>query len=353
MMARPVWTGTLSFGLVSVPVQLYGATRGHSLRFHQLQRGTSDRIRNRRVNECTGEEVPADDIVKGLDVGEEYVVVEPEELDDIAPGRSRSLEISGFVDLDEIEPVYFDRTYYLGPKGEENEKVYGLLRDALAQSHRAGIATFVLRGREHLVAVTAEEDILALHTLHWADEVRSPREEVGPVPERVRGGPSKNKELRTAVQLVEAMSTAWDPREYHDTYQESVRSLVEAKSRGESVPKAAEPAESTNVIDLMDALRASVDSARQGPGRGGSGRRGSGRSGRSGGGAEGGKQSGGKQGGGKAKSRTAGGSSGRGLDGLSKEELYERATEAGVRGRSSMNRGQLIEALGGTGSKSA
>ncbi|MFG2526571.1 Ku protein [Streptomyces sp. NPDC048516] len=151
-MARPVWSGSLAFGLVSLPVQMYSATESHTVHFHQIERGTSGRIRNKRVNERTGEEVPAEDIVKGLDVGDAYVVVDPEELDDIAPGRSKALEISGFVDLDEVAPIFFGKTYYLGPRGKEYAKVYRLLHKALSRSHKAGIATLVLRNREYLVA---------------------------------------------------------------------------------------------------------------------------------------------------------------------------------------------------------
>ncbi|MFG2987419.1 Ku protein [Streptomyces sp. NPDC048258] len=163
-MARPVWAGNLSFGLVSLPVGLYTATDSHTIHFHQLQRGTSDRVRNRRVNERTGDEVELDDIVKGYDTGEEYVLVEPDELDEIAPGRSRSLDIAGFVDLDEVDPIFFDTTYYLGPRGAENTKVYSLLEQALARAGKAGIATFVMRQHEYLVAVKAENGVLTLHT---------------------------------------------------------------------------------------------------------------------------------------------------------------------------------------------
>ena len=351
-MARPVWTGALSFGLVSMPVQLYSATRGHTIHFHQLQRGTTDRVRNRRVNERTGEEVPPEEIVKGLDMGEEeYVVVEPGELEDIAPGRSKALEISGFVDLDEVEPIYFDRTYYLGPKGEEHQKVYALLCAALAESHRAGIATFVMRGKEYLVAVKAEEDILALHTLHWADEVRDPGREVADLPGATKPGAS---ELRTAVQLVETLSIEWNPEDYQDTYQENVRALVEAKQRGERVEKAKEAPESTNVVDLMEVLRASVDDAKSGR-RGGGSRRTKGakgaesaRSSRASGSSRGAESS---RSGSAKSSRSQGRSpsSGRGsLSSLSKGELYERASKAGVRGRSTMSREELMAALSGS-----
>ncbi|XIE80976.1 Ku protein [Streptomyces sp. SBR177] len=264
-MARPVWTGVLSFGLVSVPVGLYTATSAHTLRFHQLQRGTSDRVRNRRVNERTGEEVELDDIVKGFDTGDEYVLVEPDELDEIAPGRSRSLEISGFVDLDAIDPIFFDRTYYLGPKNKDYAKVYALLERALAKTERAGVATFVMRGREYLVALKSEEGILTLHTLHWADEIRDPREEIPDLPTgRTKAGA---KEMRMAEQLIDTLAMEWQPEDFHDTYRDKVAALIEAKKSGETVEKAEPAAEATNVIDLTEALRASVERAR-GKGRG-------------------------------------------------------------------------------------
>lgn len=133
-MARAVWSGVLTFGLVSVPVQLFTATESHTIRFNQIQRGTSDRVRNKRVNERTGEEVPADEIVKGFDMGDEYVVVEPQELDEVVPGRSKALDITGFVDLENVDPIYFDKAYYLAPRGQEYSKVYSLLHQALARS---------------------------------------------------------------------------------------------------------------------------------------------------------------------------------------------------------------------------
>ncbi|MFF5807604.1 Ku protein [Streptomyces sp. NPDC012746] len=220
-MARPVWAGVLSFGLVTFPVGMYTATDSHTLHFHQLQRGTSDRVRNKRVNERTGKEVDLGDIVKGFDTGDEYVLVEPKELEDIAPGRSKALEITGFVDLDEVDPIFFDKTYYLGPKGKEYAKVYTLLEKALAQTNRAGVATFVMRGREYLVALKSEEGILTLHTLHWADEIRDPHEEVPDLPAKAETRTSP-KEMRMAEQLIGSMSIGWDPEAFHDTFQEKV-----------------------------------------------------------------------------------------------------------------------------------
>ncbi|MGW7339430.1 non-homologous end joining protein Ku [Streptomyces sp. NPDC054808] len=264
-MARAIWTGVITFGLVSVPVGLFTATEDHTVHFHQLQRGTSDRIRNRRVNERTGKEVDAADIVKGYEAGEgEYVVVEPEELDEIAPGRSRTLEITDFVDLDRIEPVYFGRTYYLAPRGKEYLKVYALLRTALAEAGKVGVATFVMRNRQYLTALRAEDRVLLLQTLHWADEVRDPVEELPDLPsERVGRG----KELDMALRLVDALSGDWEPARYRDTYREKVRELVRAKAEGQEVAVAEEAPEATNVVDLMEVLRGSLEQAQDSGGK--------------------------------------------------------------------------------------
>ncbi|SHH96547.1 non-homologous end joining protein Ku [Streptomyces sp. 3214.6] len=342
-MARAVWSGALSFGLVALPVQLFTATESHTIRFNQLQRGTSDRVRNKRVNERTGDEVPMEEIVKGFDMGDEYVVVEPEELDEIAPGQSKSLEITGFVDLDQVEPVFFDKTYYLAPKGKEYAKVYALLHRALAQANKVGIATVVMRNHEYLVAVKAEGDVLAMHTMHWADEVRDPHREIGNLPEETQVA---DKELQTAVQLVEALSIDWNPEEYHDTYQEKVLQLVEAKRTGQTVEKGEPPPRSTNVIDLMGALEASVKQARAT---------------RQGSETEEQEAAGGrppaqlKRAAERRADRTAGkakkSSKVSELEGLSKAELYQRASEAGIPGRSSMTREELLKALTGKGGR--
>lgn len=210
-MARPIWTGTLSFGLVTVPVGLYSATEDHSVHFRQLQRGTSDRVRNQRVNERTGEEVEYRDVVKGFELAEgEYVVLEPAELEQISPGRSKSIEISGFVDLTEVDPIYFDKTYYLGPRGKEYARVYGLLHRALAETNRAGLATFVMRGKQYLAAVRVEGEVLVLQTMHYAQEVRDPHQEIDNLPEQP-AEPSE-RELAAARQLIEMLSSEWDPR---------------------------------------------------------------------------------------------------------------------------------------------
>ncbi len=162
-MARPIWSGVISFGLVAVPVRMYSATREHEVSFHQFEKGTSDRIRYQRVNERTGKEVDYADIVKGADVGGgDYVILDPDELDSIAPGRSRSLEIHTFVDLEEIDPISYQKAYYLGPGGEESARTYALLRDAMADAGRAAIGTLVMRGKEYLTAIRGDGDVLVL-----------------------------------------------------------------------------------------------------------------------------------------------------------------------------------------------
>lgn len=325
-MARPVWAGILSFGLVGLPVGLYTATDSHTIHFHQLQRGTSDRIRNRRVNERTGKEVELDDIVKGFDTGDEYVLVEPEELDEIAPGRSRSLDVTGFVDLEQIDPIFFDKTYYLGPKGKEYGKVYALFQQALEKANRAGVATLVMRGREYLVALKADEHlgILTVHTLHWADEIRDPREQIPYLPGKVKVA---GREMKMAEQLIDALATDWDPSAYLDTFQEKVAALIEAKKTGESVEKAEPPAKATGAVDLMEALRASVDRARSPKATGAKARSGGTR----------------RKEAPSAKKRIA--SKTASLRSLTKAELYKKAAAAHVPGRSTMTHDQLAEAL--------
>jgi DNA end-binding protein Ku len=350
VMARAIWTGVVTFGLVSVPVGLYSATKDHTVHFHQLQRGTADRIRNRRVNERTGDEVGTGDIVKGYEVGEgEYVLVEPEELDEIAPGRSQTIDITDFVGLEEIEPVYFDRTYYLAPRGKEYTNVYELLRAALAQSNRVGVATFVMRGKQYLTALRAEDKVLVLQTLHWADEVRDPLKEL---PEMPSGRAGKGKELDMALQLVDSLSGAWEPSRYRDTYQEKVRELVKAKAEGQEIAAAEEAPAATNVVDLMQALQGSIDQARGGERkRPGSSRKTAqkppaGTSKKTAARKEPPKA--GRSSSASRPERVAGKNE---LRKLSKAELYERATEQNLPGRSKMSRQELIDALSRTGGR--
>jgi DNA end-binding protein Ku len=329
-MARAVWTGSVSFGLVSIPVALFSATEDHTIHFNQFERGTADRIRYRRVNERTGQEVDYADIVKGKDVGGgDYVLLEPDELADIAPGRSRTIDIATFVDLDEIDPIYFQRTYWLAPAEEQYARPYALLREAMQRTNRAAIATFVMRSKEYLAALRPDDDVLALEILFWADEIRDPS--ALDLPGNVD---SKGKELDMAVGLVESMSGPWKPEEYRDTYTERVEKLIEDKSRGREIVREDEPPEPTAMSDLIAALERSVAAAR-------------------GGGRPGGETDGRTE---RETERTAedpesgqkaeeGGNAGIDLSGASKAELTKLARELDIPGRSSMGRDELERAV--------
>jgi DNA end-binding protein Ku len=264
-MARSLWNGVISFGLVSVPVALYSATHEHEVSFHMFEKDTSDRIRYQRVNERTGKEVDYDDIVKGAEVSDgKYVMLDPDELDAIAPGRSRALDIYTFVDLDEIDPIYYQKSYYLGPGSEETAKTYALLRDAMADANRAAIGTLVMRNKQYLVAIRPQDRLLVLETMYFADEVRDPHDQIDDIPGKVRLRP---EELKMATQLIDSMSGPWKPTEYRDTYTDRVNELIKAKKRGKEVTVAEEAPEATAVTDLMEVLRRSVEAAKQGRSR--------------------------------------------------------------------------------------
>jgi DNA end-binding protein Ku len=303
-MARPIWRGAINFGLVTVPVELYSATEDHTIGFRQFERGTSDRIRYRRVNERTGKEVEFSDIVKGYELDDgDYVLVEPEELDEIAPGRSRTIDIEAFVDLDEVDPIYFQKTYWLAPAREEFNRAYSLLLEALAKSNKAGIAKFVMRGKEYIAAVRAGDGVLVLNTLHFADDIRNPSKELRTIPEN---SSTRGKELDMAVTLIDSMADEWKPEAYRDTYTERVGKLIADKKAGRTVTPESEPAEPTKVVDLLDALSRSVKS-RQG------------------------------------KAKPAPDLSD--LSDLSKADLDRMARELGIKGRSKMSRAELENAI--------
>lgn len=343
-MARPIWTGALSFGLVTVPVSLYSATEDHTTHFRQIQRGTSDRVRIRRVNERTGEEVDFGDIVKGYDLGDhQYVVIEPGELDEIAPGRSHVIAVSAFVDLSAVDPVYFSGSYYLAPRGEEFAQIYALLLEALEESGRAAVASFVMRGKEYLTAIRPAGEVLQLHTLHYADEVRDPREELPGLPDRTRVDP---QQLTAARQLIDALSADWNPEEYRDSFEDRVRELIDAKRAGNEIISAETAPEATNVIDLMAALQRSLDRAEGKPDAAETSAPASEQSEQSTKSEQSEQQ--------RPQPATGGGKVSRlpeNLSGLSKAELYARATAQDIPGRSKMTRDQLQEALTGTARK--
>jgi DNA end-binding protein Ku len=318
-MARSIWSGFLSFGLVSVPVGLYPATADQTVHFNQLHKGTSHRIRYKRVDEVTGEEVPTADIVSGYDLGGgEYVVVTRDELKEAAPGKSETIEISDFIDLDEIDPVFFRTTYYLAPRGKGADRAYALLRQAMEETGKVGIATMVLRDKEHLVAVRPGSDVLILETMYFGDEIRTPSEELDTLPEDAS---FQGRELDVAKKLVESLTVPWQPADYHNTYRSRVMDLIERKREGEAGVFEAERPKS-NVVDLMAALEGSL--ARMG-----------------------------ETGGAAATEQPSGRSRGRAgragdvpsLDSLSKAGLLARAAELDIPGRSKMAKPELIEAI--------
>jgi len=265
---RPIWSGTITFGLVTVPVKLVTATRSQDVRFNQLEEGTGSRIRYRKVSEATGEEVPQERIVKGYEISPgQYVVVDQEEMDAFAPKATRMIEIEDFVDLDQIDPIFFENPYDLTPD-RGAAKPYRLLLDAMADLDKVAVGRFVLRGKEHLVAIRPYGDSLCIETMRYVDEV-VPIEELDGLPE-ADVEPTK-RELDMAHQLIEALSGDFQPEKYRDEYREQLRDLIEKKAAGEEIvaePLVEEPAK---VVDLMAALEASL--ARAGKGGDGEARR--------------------------------------------------------------------------------
>ncbi|HLM17100.1 MAG TPA: Ku protein [Acidimicrobiia bacterium] len=252
-MPQAIWTGSISFGLVTVPVRLVSATKSQDVRFNQLEATTGSRIRYRRVSEQTGEEVPNDQIVKGYELENgHYVVLDNDELSALKPSATRMIEIEDFVDLSEIDPVYFEQPYYLVPD-KDAAKAYRLLSRVMEDENKVAVGRFVLRSKEALVAIRPIDGMLCLETMRYADEVLAPeRELVDSQPE-----PSE-RELEMARQLVDTLSGTFDPEKYHDEYREEVLALIERKAAGEEIVAPATPEEPAKVLDLMAALEASL-----------------------------------------------------------------------------------------------
>ena len=304
-MARAIWSGSISFGLVNVPVKLYSAVSTKDVSFHQLEEGTGQRIKYKRVAEDSGKEVPYEKIVKGYELDDgSMVIVTPDDLDAVAPEQNRVVEIEDFVALDDIDPVYFENTYYLAPDGKAAGKAYALLVQAMEKSGKVAIGRFVMRSKQYLAAIRPRDGLLVLETLYFADEVRG-RDDVGDIPET----DISDRELKIADQLIDSLTVDWDPERYEDTYREQVLDLIKRKAEGVEivVPDAPKQAK---VVDLMAALEASLESARG--------------------------------------SRKAGGGGGRGqpdYDDMSKADLYDLASDRDIPGRSSMTKDELADAL--------
>jgi DNA end-binding protein Ku len=262
-MARSIWTGAISFGLVTVPVKLYSAVSRKTVRFHQLNGPTGVRIQQKRVDPSTGDEVAYEDIVKGFEIGpDRYVIIEPGELESLDPKKTRTIEIEDFVDLSDIDPILYDHPYYLAP-GAGGAKPYRLLLEAMRESGKVAIAKVVIRQKENLVAIRPMEgDVLGMATMIFSDEVVDP-ERIDEL-DSAREVEVNDRELQIAKQLVESLSGEFEPDKYRDTYREDVLALIERKAAGEEIavqPQREEAEE--EVPDLMAALKASLDAVRE------------------------------------------------------------------------------------------
>ncbi len=260
-MPRAIWTGAISFGLVTVPVKLYSAVDRKVVRFHQLSGTTGARVTQRRVDQQSGQEVPYEEIVKGFEIApERYVVVEPAELDALEPAKTKTIEIEDFVELAQIDPIFYDHPYYLAP-GTGGSKPYRLLLEAMQETGRVAIARVVIRSKEQLVAVRPMGDALGMATMLFADEILSPErlDEVAQAAE-VK---TTERELDIAKQLIESLSGDFQPERYRDTYREQVLALIERKAEGKEIAAQPVPDVVTEPApDLMSALQASLDAVR-------------------------------------------------------------------------------------------
>ncbi len=310
-MPRAIWSGSLSFGLVNVPVQLVSAVRDLDYHFHQLHKKDKARIEQRRYCKEEGVEVVWEEVAHGYEPkrGAKEVIVTDEELGSVQPRKTRTIDIEAFVDLAEIDPIYFDHPYFLVPVGESEGtlRAYGLLVDAMGSQDRVALGRVVLRTKEYLVAVQVRDGALALSTMLFHDEVRP----TGDIP---TGGKKPSKRaLGDALAIIEELSTEWDPESYTDCYRERLRKVIERKRKGSTIEAPEQEKEPTPAPDLMAALERTLENARAGrpireePNEDGD------------------------------------------LAELTRKELDERAKEAGIRGRTKMSKGELVEALAGDG----
>src|SRR5215207_8249023 len=262
-MARAIWSGSISFGLLNVPVKLYSAVSKQTISFRELREGDGSRVRHKRVAEADGKEIPYEKIVKGYEFApDQYVVLTREELAELDPKKTRAIEIQDFVDLDDIDPIYFEQPYYLGPdKGAA--KAYALLVQAMKESRKVAVARFVLRNKEHLAAIRPMDDVLTLATMRFHDEVSSPQDLDGEVFEDEKPKKPEKRELEMAKQLIDSLTTDFKADKYRDEYREELLSLLERKAAGKEVVSApTEEPKPTKAPDLMAALEESLAAVR-------------------------------------------------------------------------------------------
>jgi DNA end-binding protein Ku len=255
---KTIWKGAISFGLVTIPVRVYGATEAKSLRFNQLHEPDGGRIRYKRVCSIDGEEVDYSEIVKGYEYEKDhYVTLTDEELDSLPVASAKAIEIERFVEADEIDPIYFQKAYYLVPEGT-GVKAYHLLREAMADDGKVALAKVAFRDKEHLATLRLRDNVFVLETMYWPDEIRTPKFDV--LDESVEVRP---QEIRMARSLIDSLTDAFSPEEFHDEYRAALEELVQRKIQGEEITYT-EEAEPSKVVDLMEALKASVEAAKAG-----------------------------------------------------------------------------------------
>lgn len=261
-MARSIWKGSLSFGLVNVPVRLFTAVRHRNVQFRQMDRSGA-RIRYRRVSETTGEEVPYEEIVKGYEISpDRFVMVEPEELERLAPAATHTIDVEDFVTLESIDPVFYENHYFLAPEGVPGAtRAYALLVRAMEQRDRVAVGRLVMREKQYLVAVRPAGGLLMVSTLLFPDEVVAP-ESIDDLPSAGDLPEVGEKELDLAGQIIDSLAAEWEPDRYHDTYREKVLELIEAKAEGQEIVTAETAEPTPNVTDLMAALQASLEKGR-------------------------------------------------------------------------------------------
>ena len=261
-MARAIWSGAISFGLVSVPVKAYTATRDHSVHFNQLD-SKGARVRYEKVSEKTGK--PVDDIKLGYERSKgKYVTFDREEIEELRPASTRTVDVEDFVDLADIDPIYYQSTYWLGPDGDAGKRAYAVLLAAMEDQQKIGIGTVVMRNKQYLAAIRPLDGALAMSTMRFADEV-VPKSKVDAVPSRATK--PKPKELALANQIIDSLSSKWDPKRYKDTYTDVLRDLIERKADGEEIEVEKPEDGKATVVDLMAVLQASVEDARKGRGK--------------------------------------------------------------------------------------
>ena len=304
-MARAIWSGAITFGLVNVPIRMYSAIDEKDLRFHLLHVKDGSRIGYEKICKDEGERVPDSEISTAYELSKgEYVYLDDDDFARAAGPLGRTIDLADFVPYSEIDPIYFERTYYLGP-AEGYEKVYALLMTAMKNAGLAGIATYVMRKKQHLGCLRVRDDVLTLSKMFFADEIR-PVDEIGPATGAGAGVKVGARELEMATELCERFTGPFEPATYHDVYREALLGVIKAKQKGKAVP--VESPSETVVPDLMDALRASLDAHQGRPSRGK-------------------------------------GVPAEDLPSLSKAALAKRAKETGLTGYSQMTKADLVAAL--------